>query len=283
MDYFLLRCQHDGAIRWALQTQDETRLLPDSFQFSQWLAGSTEDVQAHIDTLTQSAAEAIPTPEALLAPVDAQEIWASGVTYLRSRDARQEEAQDGGDVYARVYHAQRPELFFKSLAYKAVGQGDAVGIRQDATWNVPEPELALVLNPAMQVIGFTIGNDMSSRDIEGENPLYLPQAKVYDKSCALGPRIWLNPANVWPDVTIAITISRSDEAVFQAETNTGQIKRTLPELASYLGRSHTLDYGALLLTGTGVVPPSDFTLQAGDVVSITIEPIGTLTNTVTVV
>jgi 2-dehydro-3-deoxy-D-arabinonate dehydratase len=218
-----------------------------------------------------------------LPPVDEQEIWASGVTYERSREARQEESQDGGDVYARVYQAERPELFFKSPGSKVVGPYAEVGIRADATWSVPEPELALVINPAMELVGFTVGNDMSSRDIEGENPLYLPQAKVYKASCALGPGIVLNPSSEWPDTLIHINIQRGGQTAFENEVHTDRIKRRINELISYLGRSSEFPDGVVLLTGTGIVPPSDFTLQAGDVVTITIDGIGKLQNTVKVV
>lgn len=283
MTNFLTQIEIAGQPRWAIQQAEGTFLLPTDFVFSQWLAESVDQPAESIAALIATATEKAPDSYKTLPPVDQQEVWAAGVTYLRSRDARQEEAEDGGDVYWRVYQAERPELFFKSLAHKVVPDGDLVGIREDATWNVPEAELALVLNPAMQVVGFTIGNDMSSRDIEGANPLYLPQAKVYDRSCAIGPRIWLNPATSWPEVSISISIERDGQVVFSDETDTSQIKRTLGDLASYLGRSHTLADGAILLTGTGVVPSADFTLQAGDVINIKIDPIGTLTNTVCVV
>jgi 2-dehydro-3-deoxy-D-arabinonate dehydratase len=218
-----------------------------------------------------------------LAPVDEQEIWAAGVTYERSREARQEESVDGGDIYARVYAAQRPEIFFKAQGSRVVAPFGEVGIRSDATWSVPEPELAVVINPAMEVVGFTVGNDMSSRDIEGENPLYLPQAKVYKASCALGPGIVLNPATEWPLTTIHLTIQRDGQTAFTDQVRTSRIKRRLDELVSYLGRSAEYPDGVVLLTGTGVVPPPDFTLAAGDVVTIQIEGIGTLQNTVKVV
>ena len=215
-----------------------------------------------------------------LPPVDEQEVWAAGVTYLDSRRARQEEAADGGDVYARVYTAERPEIFFKASSKNTVGHLDAAGFRADSSWNVPEPELGLVVNPAMEMLGFTIGNDMSSRDIEGANPLYLPQAKVYTASCAVGPGILLAPSNDWLDATIRLVISRSDAEVFSGSVSTSQIKRTIPELLDYLGRSNTYPGGAILLTGAGIVPPAEFTLQPGDVVDITIDGIGTLQNRV---
>ena len=220
----------------------------------------------------------------LCAPVERQEIWAAGVTYLRSKTARMEESDFSATAYDRVYAAARPEIFFKALADKAVATGGTVGIRRDARWSVPEPELALVLNSRGQVVGCTIGNDMSSRDIEGENLLYLPQAKVYDGSCALGPWITLGASEAdargW---NINITILRGGQPVFSGETSVGQIKRTFAELADYLCRSQTFPHGAVLLTGTGVVPPDSFTLQAGDVVEISISGIGMLRNTVAVV
>ncbi len=220
----------------------------------------------------------------LCAPVERQEVWAAGVTYLRSKTARMEESDFSATAYDRVYAAARPEIFFKALAEKVAAGGEPVGIRRDARWSVPEPELALVLNSRGQVVGCTIGNDMSSRDIEGENLLYLPQAKVYDRSCALGPWITLGvteaDARGW---TIAIVIQRGGQRVFAGETSVGQIKRSFAELADYLCRSQSFPHGAVLLTGTGVVPPDSFTLQAGDVVEIAISGIGMLRNTVVVV
>ena len=225
-----------------------------------------------------------------LPPLDEQEVWAAGVTYLDSRVARQEEAADGGDVYARVYTAERPEIFFKASAKNTVGHLDAAGYRADSNWNVPEPELGLVVNPAMEMLGFTIGNDMSSRDIEGANPLYLPQAKVYTASCALGPGILLAPSAEWPAATISLVISRATppqtppqqvgrgSVVFSGTISTDQIKRRIPELLDYLGRSNTYPGGVFLLTGAGIVPPAEFTLQPDDVVSISIDGIGTLRN-----
>ncbi len=215
-----------------------------------------------------------------LPPLDEQEVWAAGVTYLDSRKARQEEAVDGGDVYARVYAAERPEIFFKASAKNTVGHLDAAGFRADSSWNVPEPELALVLNPAMEMLGFSIGNDMSSRDIEGENPLYLPQAKVYAASCAIGPGILLAPSQEWPQTTIRLVISRAGAEVFSGSVSTDQIKRSIPELIDYLGRSNSYPGGVMLLTGAGIVPPAEFTLQVDDVVSISIDGIGRLQNRV---
>ena len=213
-----------------------------------------------------------------LPPVDEQEVWAAGVTYLDSRKARQEEAADGGDVYARVYTAERPEIFFKASAKNTVGPLAAVGIRMDSQWNVPEPELGLLFNPAMEMLGFTIGNDMSSRDIEGANPLYLPQAKVYTASCAVGPGILLAPSDDWLDTTIRLSISRAGREIFSGAISTDQIKRSIPELADYLGRSNSYPGGVILLTGAGIVPPAEFTLMPADVVTIVIDGIGRLQN-----
>lgn len=215
-----------------------------------------------------------------LPPMDEQEVWAAGVTYLDSRKARMEEAEDGGDVYARVYTAERPEIFFKASSKNTVGPLDTVGIRADSAWNVPEPELALVFNPAMELLGFSAGNDMSSRDIEGANPLYLPQAKVYSRSCAVGPGILLAPSDAWLDTTIRLAISRDGDVVFSDSIGTDQIKRSIPELADYLGRSNSYPAGVILLTGTAIVPPAEFTLRPGDHVRIAIDGIGKLENTV---
>jgi len=220
----------------------------------------------------------------LLAPVEQQEVWAAGVTYLRSKTARMEESDFSATAYDRVYDADRPEIFFKSLAEKVVGTGDAVGIRGDATWNVPEPELALVINTRGAIVGCAIGNDMSSRDIEGENLLYLPQAKTYDRSCALGPWVALETDEAtirrW---SIGIEIIRGGSAVFAGETRIDQIKRGLADLAGWLLRSQRFPHGAVLLTGTGVVPDESFTLRAGDVVRIAVDGIGVLENPVVTV
>jgi 2-dehydro-3-deoxy-D-arabinonate dehydratase len=217
-------------------------------------------------------------------PIEHQEVWAAGVTYLRSKTARMEESDFSATAYDRVYDADRPEIFFKALAEKVVPTGEAVGIRRDATWSVPEPELALVISSRGTIVGCTIGNDMSSRDIEGENLLYLPQAKVYDRSCALGPWILLGAreadAREW---TVRSTIARGGAPVFSGETRLGNIKRSFEELAGYLCRSQSFPHGAVLLTGTGIVPPDDFTLQEHDVVEIEIPPIGILRNSVVIV
>lgn len=220
----------------------------------------------------------------LLTPVESQEVWAAGVTYLRSKEARMVESEFSASAYDLVYDAARPEIFFKSLPEKVVSPGEAVGIREDARWNVPEPELALVINSAGTIVGFTIGNDMSSRDIEGENLLYLPQAKIYTASCAVGPWIVVGPTE--DDVrqwSIQLEIRRGGEKVFAGETQAGQIKRPFDELVDFLFRSQKFPNGAVLLTGAGVVPPDAFTLDADDLVRITISGVGTLENPVAVV
>ncbi len=220
----------------------------------------------------------------LLAPVERQEVWASGVTYLRSKTARMEESDFSAAAYDRVYDAERPEIFFKSQPEKVIGHSGGVGIRSDATWSVPEPELALVLNSRGEIVGYTIGNDMSSRDIEGENLLYLPQAKTYHRSCALGPWITLGvseaAAREW---SIAVEIRRGGEMVFSGETSVAQIKRSFEELAEFLFRCQVFPDGAVLLTGTGIVPADDFTLLEHDEVVIAISGIGTLRNPVVIV
>jgi 2-dehydro-3-deoxy-D-arabinonate dehydratase len=220
----------------------------------------------------------------LLAPIDRQEVWAAGVTYLRSKKARMEESDFSATAYDRVYEADRPEIFFKSLPEKVVGSGDAVGIRADAKWNVPEPELALVMNSRGGIVGCAIGNDMSSRDIEGENLLYLPQAKTYDRSCAIGPWVALETdeklVRSW---TISIAIERKGLEVFAGTTTIDQIKRTFAELTGWLWRSQRFPHGAILLTGTGVVPDESFTLLAGDRIRIQVSGIGLLENDVVVV
>jgi 2-dehydro-3-deoxy-D-arabinonate dehydratase len=220
----------------------------------------------------------------LQSPIEHQEVWAAGVTYLRSKAARMEESDFSANAYDRVYSAARPELFFKAIPEKVVATGEAVGIRRDARWSVPEPELALVMNSAGKVVGYTIGNDMSSRDIEGENLLYLPQAKIYSRSCALGPWIRLGASESEArDWKIRLTIGRNGQPVFRGETSVGQIKRGFEELAEFLFRSQQFPHGAVLLTGTGIVPPDSFCLQAGDEVEIEVSGIGVLRNSVVVV
>lgn len=218
-----------------------------------------------------------------LPPVlDETEIWAAGVTYLRSKSARMEESEEaGGDVfYDMVYEAERPELFFKSIGRRAVGNGGQIRVRGDSTWDVPEPELTLAVNAGGEIFGFTVGNDVSSRSIEGENPLYLPQAKVYDGSCAVGPCLLLGREALKKDAFIKLKIMRGRELMFDDRTDVGQLKRSLEELVDYLCREVHFSHGALLMTGTGLVPGSDFTLKSGDVVEIEIDGIGVLTNVV---
>jgi 2-dehydro-3-deoxy-D-arabinonate dehydratase len=218
----------------------------------------------------------------LLAPIRGQEVWAAGVTYYRSRGARMEESKDagGGNFYDRVYSAERPELFFKSTASRTVGSGGKVRIRADATWSVPEPELTLVVSPRGRIVGYTIGNDMSSRDIEGENPLYLPQAKVYNGSCALGPGIFVTASPLARSTEIVVEILRHDRVEFEGSVELTELKRDPVTLVGYLLRDNSFPAGAFLMTGTGIVPPSSFTLASGDRIRITIEPIGTLENEV---
>ena len=218
----------------------------------------------------------------IVAPLVSQEVWAAGVTYYRSRTARMAESQDaGGDsFYDRVYNAERPELFFKATPHRVAGPNSGVRIRKDSRWNVLEPELALVITKAGKIVGYTIGNDMSSRDIEGENPLYLPQAKVYDRSCALGPCVLVTNEMLDSATEIRLDIHRQDEMVFKGSTTLAQLKRTPKMLVEFLYRDNSFPQGCILLTGTGIVPPDNFTLERGDEIRITIEPIGSLVNVV---
>ena len=218
----------------------------------------------------------------LEAPIGSQELWASGVTYIRSKQGRQEESKKAGgaDFYQHVYEAERPELFFKGTSNRIVGSEGKVRIRKDSSWDVPEPELTLLITSNEKIVGYTIGNDMSSRSIEGENPLYLPQAKTYDGCAAIGPCFYITKGKLPADTLIDINIKRNGAIVFEGDVKTNQIKRSFEELASFLYRECTFPNGSLLMTGTGIVPTSDFTLQSGDVISITIENIGTLVNEV---
>jgi 2-dehydro-3-deoxy-D-arabinonate dehydratase len=220
--------------------------------------------------------------EQIVAPVHSQEVWAAGVTYLRSRSARIDESQDmgGGTFYDRVYSGHRPELFFKAAGWRVRGPGAAVRIRRDARWSVPEPELALYINARGHVIGYTIGNDVSSRDIEGENPLYLPQAKCYDGSCALGPCLLVSETPLDVETPIELRIARQAATVFDGSTTLAQMRRTPEELVEFLYRETSFPHGCVLLTGTGIIPPDDFSLQPGDEIEIRIPPIGVLVNTV---
>jgi 2-dehydro-3-deoxy-D-arabinonate dehydratase len=274
------------AVRIGLVTNDSTLLdLTPAGITELFPLLESDDSTAQLNRLTAQNLPRIALAEVqLLAPIERQEVWAAGVTYLRSKTARMEESDFSATAYDKVYAAERPEIFFKSLAEKIVATSEAVGIRRDAKWNVPEPELALVLNSRGQIVGHTIGNDMSSRDIEGENLLYLPQAKTYHRSCALGPWIHLGAtetaAREWK---IKIEIRRGGQSVFAGETSVGQIKRSFGELAEFLFRSQIFPHGAVLLTGTGVVPPDTFTLHEQDLIEIEISGIGLLKNIVTVV
>jgi len=235
---------------------------------------------ARIATHGKSAGEV--RAETILAPIGSQEVWAAGVTYFRSRNARMEESKDagGGSFYDRVYSAERPELFFKAAASRVVGPGAAVRIRRDAIWSVPEPELTLAVNQHGKIIGYTIGNDMSSRDIEGENPLYLPQAKVYNGSCALGPCVLIGAEPLLSSSAIRIEIMREGQPEFDGTTTLAEMKRTPQVLVDYLFRECSFPAGCYLMTGTGIVPPDSFTLERGDQIRISIDGIGTLINQV---
>lgn len=238
-----------------------------------------------LDQLLQSGSiskiNAIPTAD-ILAPIGNQELWACGVTYLRSKVGRQEEskASGGSDFYARVYEAERPEVFFKATPHRVVGYGSKVNIRKDSTWDVPEPELTLVVTSSGKIVGYTIGNDMSSRSIEGENPLYLPQAKTYDACAALGPCIYVTDQPLDPGTNIHMMIRRNGQQVFEGTVALSQMKRTPEELVGFVFRECSFPGGCLIMTGTGIVPGNDFTLQSNDQIEITIDNIGTLINTV---
>jgi 2-dehydro-3-deoxy-D-arabinonate dehydratase len=258
----LTRHQTAHGPRWAA----DGHFLTDTFDLRMLLAMPRADMQAFIDhTLTTEAAA-----EAWLAPIEMmQEVWGCGVTYERSRAARRAESEVG-DVYDRVYVAARPELFFKSIGWRAVGHHQPIRLRRDSAWNVPEPELTLVINQHQEIAGFTVGNDMSSRSIEGENPLYVPQAKIYDGACALGPAIQLIDVEALRAMPIELEILRAGRSVFRGETRLSQMKRTFEELTAFLFREVSFPHGVFLMTGTGVVPPDDFTLTLGDRVAITI-------------
>jgi 2-dehydro-3-deoxy-D-arabinonate dehydratase len=238
--------------------------LSESFRLGHLLELAPEFVVPFLDSVARTEPAAGP----LLPPIEPdQEVWASGVTYLRSREARTAESQVK-DVYDRVYEAKRPELFFKAPGWRVVGDGMRIRVRRDSQWNVPEPELTLVLSQSMEIVGYTAGNDVSSRDIEGDNPLYLPQAKVYDGSCALGSGIQLVLAPQLADIAIRLSIARGGKTIFEEETRSSKMKRKPTELAGYLGRELSFPQGALLMTGTGIVPPDGFSLRPGDGVRI---------------
>jgi 2-dehydro-3-deoxy-D-arabinonate dehydratase len=257
----LSRHKTETKSRWAL----DGKFLPIGFLLDFLLELPRDAALGVLGALPKTA----PAQGELLAPVEAQEVWASGVTYLRSRDARMAESETK-DVYDKVYDAERPELFLKAAGWRAVGDGGKVRIREDSRWNVPEPELVLVVNRFGEILGFAAGNDMSSRDIEGENPLYLPQAKIYNQSCALGPSIVIAGVEEMKDLAIELEIARKGQAVFQGETRTSQMKRGLEELVGYLAKELDFPQGVFLMTGTGIVPPEDFTLEPGDEIRITV-------------
>jgi 2-dehydro-3-deoxy-D-arabinonate dehydratase len=278
----LFRYTRDSSIRLALSRADGAFDLGPAPTGQLTALLESADPVAELHSLAGPAAARLDLAQLeLLPPIEHHEVWAAGVTYLRSKSARMDESDFSATAYDRVYEAQRPELFFKALPQKVVGPGEPVGIRHDAHWSVPEPELALVLNSRGQLVGYTIGNDMSSRDIEGANLLYLPQAKTYSRSCALGPCLVLGSteteARAW---TIVIEIMRQQAPAFTGQTTVGQIKRSFLELSEFLFRCQSFSYGAVLLTGTGIVPPNDFSLVQGDRVRITISGIGTLENPV---
>ena len=274
----------DKSVRVAIVEDDERLRLLDLFQ--------VEHIRSLMDILhapdpiglarflvERDAPTLDPRLVTILAPIDRQEVWAAGVTYKRSQVARMQESETGASHYDRVYTAPRPEIFFKATPNRVSGPGQPLRVRADSRWSVPEPELALVISPANRLVGYTVGNDMSARDIEGENPLYLPQAKVYNACCGLGPSVLIPEQPLdRPATKIRLTIERGGSAVFTGETDLGQMKREFDELVDWLTRENELATGAFLLTGTGVVPPDDFTLINGDTVSIEITGIGTLTN-----
>ncbi|MCS6849822.1 MAG: fumarylacetoacetate hydrolase family protein [Gemmataceae bacterium] len=271
-----------GEERIGFVAQERFQLAEGSATLSDVL--HADDPAAEIRRLADDPARSVALGEVTyLAPIDRQEVWAAGVTYKRSREARERESAGAGRFYDLVYSAPRPELFFKANPHRVAHPGEAVRIRRDSRWSVPEPELALVLSPRLKIVGYTVGNDMSARDIEGENPLYLPQAKVYDRSCALGPVVAL--ADAMPpvaEVSIGMTIDRGGRRVFEGQVSLSSMARSLAELVDWLGREASFPDGVILLTGTGIVPPDDFALATGDVVSIDITGIGRLTNVVEV-
>ncbi len=293
-DDSLVRFAQGGAPRLGFvfggNLYDLTPAGPEYASMAAWLKAASGRVPEALDALEAIARQAAPLAPAqalaegaggltLLSPLDAQEVWACGVTYEMSREARMCESEEP-TIYGRVYEAERPEIFFKATPHRTVGPGEAVGIRGDSTWDVPEPELTLVVTPGLEIVGYTVGNDMSSRSIEGENPLYLPQAKVYDRCCALGPAVRLGRGLDPLNLNIHLTIWRNGAVAFEGASHTSKIHRPLEELVRYLGRCNRFPEGVFVLTGTGIVPPDTFTLAEGDVVEITIEGLGTLRNPV---
>ena len=262
-----------GAIH--LRRQGTWSVLPDGASFDSLLKLSVNELRGVLDT--ERPAAFVRDGAVVGAPIDTQEVWAAGVTYQRSLEARADEAISS-DPYDRVYSAARPELFFKATPGRVRGPGETLFIRSDSTWDVPEPELAVVCNSRLEVVGYTIGNDVSSRSIEGENPLYLPQAKVFDGCCGLGPAVALAWEFSPADRSIELEIRRRGSVIYRSATSTSAIRRAIPELLDYLGRDQRFEAGCVLLTGTGIVPPSDFTLEDGDVVAIRIDGLGLLEN-----
>jgi 2-dehydro-3-deoxy-D-arabinonate dehydratase len=267
-----------GEIRIGIVTDDHVQLLANLNSISELLY--SDDPAAVATGLIDEEAQKLPLEDVtLLAPIDEQEVWAAGVTYKRSREARERESEGAARFYDLVYSAPRPELFFKANPSRVVGPGGRVRIRGDSKWSVPEPELALVISPQLRIVGYTIGNDMSSRDIEGENPLYLPQAKVYDNCCALGPVItFAEKLPPLDGVSINLKIERNGTKVFDGVTRLSAMARSFEDLVSWLGRETSFPNGVILLTGTGIVPPDDFSLSVGDHIVIDITGIGRLTN-----
>ena len=269
--------------RDAVGRLEEDRVLPLDISGRQYNSLfdilEADDPQEVADFLVNAKAALALERVALLPPIDQQEVWAAGVTYRRSQAARMEESEASASCYDKVYTAPRPEIFFKATPHRVVGPGQPLRIRKDSKWNVPEPEMTLVLNSRLKLVGFTIGNDMSSRDIEGENPLYLPQAKLYDNCCGLGPCVTL-PGGMprLQDTGIFLRIVRGTEIAFEGQTDLSHMARSFEELVSWLGRDNSFPGGAFLLTGTGIVPDSTFTLERNDIVDITIDGIGTLSN-----
>jgi len=269
---YLSRHRVDGGARWAL----DGRYLPPEFTLEQLLELPASGARGFLEGLSVEGAAEDP----LLAPVEpGQEVWARGVTYLISREARMFESREV-EIYAKVYDAERPELFFKAVGWRVAGHEEPVRIRRDSHWNVPEPELVLVVNSRMEIVGYTAGNDVSSRDIEGENSLYLPQAKIYDGGCSLGPGIVIGGPDSMRDLPIRMRILRGGESVFEGEIRTSEMKRPFEELAEYLGKELSFPAGAFLMTGTSLVPPDDFDLSPGDLVEISVGEL-TLANEVT--
>lgn len=270
------RLRAGDASRWAVCQDGDWAELDGTL--ADLLAMPLDQARAVVEAAAREAAGDMPG-ESALPPVDRQEVWAAGVTYLRSRDGRKEESGHGA-LYDQVYDSDRPEIFFKSSPWRVVGDRDAVGIRVDSGWDVPEAEIGLVLNASGDVFGYTLGNDMSSRSIEGENPLYLPQAKIYDRSCAVGPAIVPSWAVGPGPIEVGLRVLRSGRAAYAGTTSTSAMARGFADLAGWLFRALSFPAGVVLLTGTGIVPDAEFTVRPGDTIEITSATLGTLTNPV---